>query len=52
MSINAPITKEALRMAGFSFVDGTDQCKMTMENKNWEEQLQDTQKILTCGQAS
>lgn len=46
MSINAPITKEALRMAGFSFVDDTDQCEMTMEFKNWEEQLQDTQKSI------
>jgi hypothetical protein len=42
-SIHSPITKETLQMAGFSFVDDTDQCEMTMASKSWEEQLRDTQ---------
>ena len=45
-SINSPISNEKLKMAGFSSVDDTDQCKMTMKNKDWHNQLQSTQKSL------
>lgn len=45
-SIESPITREALRMAGFSFVDDTDQCEMTTNNREWSEQLLDTQKSI------
>ena len=45
-SIQSPITNEKLEMAGFSFVDDTDQCEMTMCNTTWEHQMQKTQKSL------
>ena len=46
-SIHSPITKEKMQMAGFSFMDDTDQCKMTMSNVPWEQQLNKTQESLT-----
>ena len=45
-SIHSPISNEKLTMAGFSFVDDTDQCEMTMRNKSWENQMLMTQKSL------
>jgi hypothetical protein len=34
-NIYSPITKEDLQMAGFSFMDDTDQCEMVMKNREW-----------------
>ena len=44
--IHLPITKESLKMSGFSFVDDTDQCKMTMRNKDWDKHTRSTQDSL------
>ena len=45
--INSPISMEKLNMSGFSFVDDTDQCEMTMANKDWQQHMNYTQKSLT-----
>lgn len=47
MNIHSPITKESLRLAGFSFVDDTDQCEIDMHNIEWAEHLEKTQESLT-----
>lgn len=47
MNIHSPITKESLRLAGFSFVDDTDQCEIDMHNMEWAEHLEKTQESLT-----
>ena len=46
-NIHSPITKEGLKMSGFSFVDDTDQCEMVMRNRDWTTHKQVTQDSLT-----
>ena len=46
-SIHSPISNEKLKMARFSFVDDSDQCEMTMANKDWTSQMCSTQQSLT-----